>query len=499
MINEQLLSYSREIGKDIYQYGSKLTVKEGTPLGVLRSYFDISPDTIKSLETIDEVKSLESLDNNDNEFFKKIIEDISFSFPHNQSGGMALYDQVMDHLSLEISKDLKEHIKFIKTDVIPIIKEIDESFNDEMSIADTGNIYNCDIVLYSLPDILIKEESLFARYADDIGIGTDWLKFPSLPELQEEELEELIKTGNKNFDINLREASLSEGKYLYSDLIYNIYNYIFRHNKETVYTNSYKSFNDDVLTALIAFVLSNNLLNKPLEKAKLRLREYNEFLTFIRGQAGYYLMKAINDYYSAIKNNKLILSCENGKTVVIDELYNNWINEQEGDSDLLLANSLLKTPYQKLDDIINNKEKLLKNWADYTALLDDQNNKRLVIFKKNKLNEIVERKYQQIYFSRGLPNEEIMKNCAIIKNKIFNLAPEDINDNLSKTLVKLTCDSFFPNTDAEISLLNIQATAETNEDMNIEEAALIGILNYVINWVYKQISVNRFKITKFEL
>jgi len=496
MINEQLLSFSREISKDIYQYGSKLTVKEDTPLGVLRSYFDISPDTIKSLETI---ASRESLDNNDNEFFKKIIKDISVSFPHDQSEGMALYDQVMDHLSLEISKELKDHIKFIKTEVIPIIKDIDNAFNDEMNIVRPNKIYCCDIVLYSLPDILLKEESLFARFADNVGIGTEWLKYPSFPELQPEELEEIIKTGNKNFDYSLKEAILAEGKYTYSDVIYNVYNYIFRHNKETVYTNSYKSFNNDITQALVAFVLSNNLINKPLEKVKLRLREYNDFLNFIRGQSGYYLVKAINDYYSNIKNNKLILSCKGGKTVVIDELYNNWINEQEGDSDLLLANSLLNKPYQKLDDIIDNKERLLKNWANYTALLDDQTNKSFVIFKKNKLSEIMGARYQQIYLSKGLPNEEIVKNCVILKNKIFNLSPEDINENLSKTLVKLVCDSFFPNTDADISLLNIQAAAESNEDMNIEEAALIGILNYVINWVYKQISVTRFKITKFEL
>lgn len=488
MINEQLLSYSRGVSLDFLEHGSKLEVKEGTPLSVLRSYFDISPDTISSSESLD-----------DNERFKKIIEDISISFPHDQDGGMALYDQVMDYLSLEISKYLKDHIKFIKTEVIPIIKEVDEDFNDVISRSEIEDVYSCDITLYSLPSILIAEESFFARFADSAGIGKSWLEYPSLPQLSEDELELLIKTGNKNFDLSLKEAVSSNGRYIFSDLIRDVYTYIFIHNKETVYTNSYKSFNDDVVTALVAFVLSNNLLNKPLEKSKLRLREYNEFLNFIRGQAGYYLIKAINDYYSNIKNNKLILSCEGGKTVVIDELYNNWINEQEGDSDLLLANSLLKTPYQKLDDIIKNKERLLKNWADYTALVTEENSKRLIIYKKNKLSEIIEEKYQQIYFSRGLPSEEILKNCEIIKKKIFNLSPEDINENFSKTLVKLTCDAFFPNTDAEISLLNIQATAESDENIDIEEAALIGILNYVINWVCKQISVTNFKITKFEL
>lgn len=74
--------------------------------------------------------------------------------------------------------------------------------------------------------------------------------------------------------------------------------------------------------------------------------------------------------------------------------------------------------------------------------------------------------------------------------KLANFKQED----LWAVARSLVCGSVYAHTDAEAVILAIDSAATANPDLDIREAALLGTIDYVVQWLVEQVVVNKLKV-----
>lgn len=482
MINENLVALANNLTTQYNNKNYNIKPIERTPLAAL-----VSTMNCKNIENFD----TNSLYNG----ITKGMEDAKIPGERNTQ-----YDIMLNLQSEALATKLKEHINYIRTIVVPYIDDVDDNLKKYIEKLSPADILNYTIEIKTAPELFSNAEFLgmVNNFADSIIYSDELPTKPIFPALTEEtsgEIKKLLSTGNFNFDSMVEKYFYTEPEDAKENLT--IYNTVFSRKSKRSIPKLSTLFNprdpEGIKYAILTFIIGCNIFDNPPEGLQITLTEYKKGIRNLIGQAGHYIKLAIENFETAIKRKRLIITSEKGKTVVNGPLYQKWIEEMGGDSDVILGNSLRKQPYFYLDELINNKEDLLRNWRMYTSVLENKDNVKRLESIKTKLYLILIDKFKEELKNGTMSEEDFpsKKNLAI--RELDYLSLNDILDDqrLNDAIVKIVCKSRFPGTDADFTLGSIQKIASEKDGIDIKEAALIGTINYAAQWVASQLKLEK--------
>lgn len=395
------------------------------------------------------------------------------------------HNVVLDEVVPVVAEAVRNVVKLSKTVVIPYVEKLVNDTQESMKQYEASNLLKSEIICFYLPKPMyspVMKESLerFASSEYDPSYVLD-LEFP---QLSDEELNKLILSGSAQLDkeINLWLAEKGSGflssvwaDFFVGQKIKSFHQYIAK-----------KDFNGpDLDRAFAVCQLARNLFDNPPEGVASNLTIYNDRIATLRNIASRRLLIEIDFHLvEVLKLKNIIRHISDKKIYVYGDSYMDFLNAG-GMPEVIMGSALLATPLKDADSLLENKDKLINSWNKYCALTNSAEVSENFVRLKNELR----RNFRKMILEE-MDDAQLNREAAIDNfNKLLNTYAEVDLDCIYTAVVRLVCRSRFSNTDAETVILLINEAAKNNPELPIREAATIGVIQYIAEWVAKQFKV----------
>lgn len=414
----------------------------------------------------------------------------------------------MDGYINDLSKLVTAHIAHAKNVVKPKVMDMaNKLITYKETTANTEPSAKFNIVSLVTPNIF--KDGLFldsiSGYRDTSIISPD-LSF-NLPNQSQEELVELISTGEKRTDDLILEWLGG----LDADFLSTIWIAVFTKlpldtgNKELASKLSYVKGNlgevgssntferADIMLAI--FLFARKLMDHVVEGSEIPLQLYKRTAGQIKDFAGASLANCIKKIDLFISTKQLVLELDTARYTakVNGELYKAWL--AEGGCPEVILGLIVSGQMIYDQSMIDSKRDAFKaQWESYyTFAKTGDINKSFYNFKnyvKDLAGEILENledDAKEYIHGNSSRKETIIK---LIEDEIERFKHQDMDD-IQEVALTIVAKCIYCYTSAYNILHDMKEAAEVNADIDVREAALLAAVNYIADYLAAQITLNK--------
>lgn len=413
------------------------------------------------------------------------------------NGAQSAHDALLSDMVVDIAGHVQNHLQFAKTVVRPVIQELVTEVEERIKALPLSLEYALDIVVLDPPEPMISPafEEMVAEFKEVAYVPvTDYM---SLPLLSGAEVLSHMATGAAETDEAVAIWAAKKG------------DAFFQHVWECVFTASPTAERFDNLiqdrrtgtdAALTVFLLCKRMYDNPIEGVVMTLPDFNGKIAQLRNQAALRLSHAYEEYARDSKMNLLIKNYSNQEVVVNGNVYRKWL-EEGGNNAVIFGSMLTDRPAKFVMDLDGKRAELLALWERHNQMLTvGERNRRFVRYKdilRGSLHNLVAGEGLQRCFGHLAQGDipvttnqaEYQQFLANVDQFVDSLREVDFK-NLWELSLQAVCQCMFFYTDADRILGGIERACTDNEGIEIREAALLSLIDYVVDYVCNQMTLS---------
>lgn len=410
------------------------------------------------------------------------------------------HSRSMDAYIHDIAKAVTAHVAFAKNTVRPLVTEFAEAYQsyrasfEPKEAADSANIR-----VLRLPSVLSDESFLDTFTAFK---GKPILKPDTgfcLGAKTTEELQQMILIGHQRTDKMISEWV----SHLPESFLFNVWTSFFCASGVATPTGEVPvAVNYEEIARLNAFdkadvALAITLISRKLEdnveSTNLSLERYRTIASQYVEYGRTVLLSALESIAMMIRNGTLIVD-KNVKTMTVSvnaEVYKPWL-ESGGTPEVLFGLLVDDASAFSVALIDDNKDKYAKRWEQYSAFYRNRELGNSFTYAKNFLEQQFINAMQTLTESEQeivvkQPNL-IEANVTKVREYLASVRPQDIGDSYDVAL-QLVAKIRFSYTSSYQILSDIVQASGYNPNVDVREAALLAVINYVSDYMADQIAL----------
>lgn len=478
MINYNSLTAAISLADKLEKKGIQLKPIAGTPLATLMTAGHLPNPDVGSMDMSAE-------------------ERIQFGSTAKNAQGICEHDLVMDEVIEVLKRTVTWGLDLARNQVNPCVHTAVQFVEDytasAMTLKNTAISVKADIYHSIWGSHYLQ--GMVERYNEtavkDVKLG---ITVP-LPENLPTPLA-LVETGIARFNGELTDfvASLPE------NYITDLYNKVFVSTGED-YNPSLLSWLNPLYVEpnqiLLIHLMAVRLLENVPEGIRAGLNEYKEFMADIVAQSGRSMVRVLERRESAVAKKTLINDWTQfreddiGITPIAirvnGDMYGKFL--EAGGSPEVLFGAFLYDRNYNYDMLLERKDQYIKIWESQERVMSTN----LRLQKANHyLIGLVRAVEKQI---ADLPDDLLVTERSIYITSLHAYVRDMPNnwyeDCLFTTLRKVICNVMFPHTDALEILTMLDTAAKENPTLDIREAGLLAMIEYIPNWVATLITADK--------
>lgn len=493
MITTEIATAAISIAEEFDRRNLRIVTLQGSGLACLSQACGVQFKTNVNVATTLDERNLS---------YEPTVETLKFeSTMPGAEGAGSVHDKELDSMVTEISDAVSQHLSFAKNTVRPLVQELTTAITAALAAYPDTATFNPVVVRVDLPEPMLMpaiEESIM-EYRENAYVPIGGLVV-DLKELPACDILAALKTGAKTTDAAIDAWVAKLGENFFSDLWRTVFTKGYTRGTGNVET--FETLVEDKVTgtdaAFAVYLLGKRLLDNPPEDSPYSLKDYRMVIGGLLEQAGVRLAKAYERREGDLKSDRLLLNYDSrGFIYVFKPIYEKWLSEGANNA-VLLGNVLSDSPAISAPAISERAAEYMTLWERQnrfmTVTLVNRRNveaRKTIAFKTEELlaANLVEcfggySKEQVITFH----TPEVVKAMALVNECVDNLSTEQLAD-IWAVSTKLVCSCIFYYTDAYKILTGIDSAVKQNPGIDIREAALLSLVEYVTDYVCDQLQV----------
>lgn len=390
--------------------------------------------------------------------------------------GKADHDDMMEQSVRALSRVVERNLDLTQNVVKPAIERVVELTTKYIDDAGQSYLTPVSVVPFYYPDIW-QDQSLedlvnFAREqpARDITLN---LTIP-----QPEDLVGALSTGMGRFDQDIREWVETVGL----DFVAGMWNSLFGKTGTGSLLPLIRGQYAEANRALAAFLFSRRLLSDIPEGLDMDLSSYRAYMSGIMQQSALMVARAISGRSNDVRLKRLIISmpptgAETGTILVNGDVYDQWL--AEGGSPEILFGSFFSDRQINYGVLLSEKDRYLREWKGTFALLQSKSASVRFDALVDGLRSATLTVISEIPEEYRVVDESVYRER--LRERMKRVKLKDLSE-IWHTARKIVCRVIFPDTEAERILNAIDAVCKENPDMDIREAALFSVIDWLTCW-----------------
>jgi hypothetical protein len=400
----------------------------------------------------------------------------------------------LDGMVSVISKAVQGHLNFARSVVSPVVQELVKEVEEDIKSLPVNLQYTLEIKVLDPAEPMIEPafEEMIDAFKDIAYMPIDG--YLSLGEKSGAEVVELLGTGSKGSDEAIAVWSSKRGDTFFQ----HVWDCVFTAAPTQSRFNSLIQDKDSGIdAALTVFLLCKKLYDTPPEGTNMSLPAYNEMIARLRDQAALRLHHAYEEYARNSTTGLLVKSFNLSEVQVNGNVYRKWL-EAGGNVAVIFGSLLSSRPARFVRELDEGAAQFLATWEQHNFLLStSERNKRFARYKEilhSRLLGVVGADLQTCFahLRPGIPaNTNMPEYLEFLKNAdaFVDTVIESDFKNLWSLALKAVCRSAFYYTSAEKILGGIEQACQDNEGIEVREAALLSLIDYVVDYVCDQMSL----------
>lgn len=385
-------------------------------------------------------------------------------------------------------KMVLRQLNIARNEVIPICDRMVAAVSEIMQENTNEQIQKYSVKIDTLPQVFRNGNllAILEEYkASQIRPQTTVFNFG---EMVAEDVIAKLNTGFKATDDDIALWVGEQG----TDFFIRVWNDFFNITPSSEVGDYFEKLSSDRNRSLAVFLIARTLMDNPIETANMNLTEYTNNLSIIRNLAGYVLYHQLVTLDNNINRGMLIIGCQRGVATVNGDVYDKWLREG-GDVDVILGYALINdqagNPGVATEfELSENKDKLLKAWYNFVSIAKASALENKYRTLRGTLTSTFLRYLEDEVGNQEGFDGDIARMYKDFKEALFKTPDEELRD-INRAVTKLVCCSRFKNTDAFILLSRIDFYTKENPELEVREAATLAVIDYVTDWVFKQIRI----------
>lgn len=402
----------------------------------------------------------------------------------------------------DIGKAVLGHIKVAKSTVAPLVGELADEihkFYEKEHVQEPSAKFN--IIVERLPDFLNEGmiKDAYEMYSSSGLLTPD--RILDLSYKDKTEIIDLMSTGSKSIDISIAKwASNLPETYLESvwDMLFTMEDA--RHSVTIGFDLSAMQDSRQLYGAItlstVVFLISRKILEVTQDSA-LDLQKYRKIVTQYLTYSGACICTLLNKAKLFDRSETLVTNLlENAYTAYVNgTVYDSWLaegNQVETIFGLIVSGKRIYTK-----SMINAaKDELQRNWQSYYAFSKTSDNNKfyrrfldyIVSIFKIMLNQITPT--EEIYLEKMDRQLYFRKVYELLDQEIKMIRPDELEDvyGIAERLIG-KCRFYY--TSSYQILSDIRKVTKINPNLEVREAALVAMINYLTDYVSDQITINK--------
>lgn len=478
MINYNSLTAAISLADKLEKKGIQLKPITGTPLATLMTAGHLPNPDIGSMEMSAE-------------------ERIQFGSSCKNAQGVCEHDMVMDEVIEVLKRTVTWGLDLARNQVNPCVHTAVQFVEDytasAMTLKNTAISVRADAyhAIWGSHYLAGMVERYNETAVKDVKLA---ISVP-LPENLASPLA-LIETGITRFNGDLADfvASLPE------NYITDLYNKVFT-STDDQYNPSLLSYLNHLYVEpnqiLLIHLMALKLLDNVPEGIRAGLNEYKEFIAEIIAQSGRAMVRTLERRESAVAKKVLINDWTQfreddiGITPIVirvnGDMYSKFL--EAGGSPEVLFGAFLADRNYNYDLLLERKEQYCNIWESQERVM--ATNLRLQKANHYQIG-LVRAVEKQIM---DLPDDLLVTERSIYMTALHayvrGLPNNWYEESLFITLRKVVCNVMFPHTDALEILTTLDTVAKEHPTLDIREAGLLAMIEYIPNWVATLITADK--------
>jgi hypothetical protein len=408
----------------------------------------------------------------------------------NDATGVCEHNVTMDHLVELGANAVRQHLYVVRNLVKPAVLDLAQKVGTALDNMPAGQVLGLELKIFDLPAPMKNPalDSLTSKFEETP------LASPSLnvkcPDIQMDELRELLHTGAKSLDSDIDQWIAVKGDSWFLQLWEDIFTT--KNSQFSKFADAVNCREEGYDRALAIFLIARKLFEDPIEGIPMSLPSFKSAMAEFRNQAAAKLARAASDW-ATTKKNGIIVRRSEPKSVTVNEcVYREWIKDG-GSNELLFANLLKKTGFVGIKQILAQAGTLQAFWNQQVAYAGSiERSQRFVTAKSLFLSEfrkqLADAKGEQDGPDAGAYDRAHVE--SLFKAELAKLKESDLDD-LHCVALKLLCRSRFYKTDAEDFLTEMETITKENPMLSPREVASLAAVEYICCWVAEMFNVTR--------
>lgn len=402
---------------------------------------------------------------------------------------LTMHDQEMGTYVDQLSKLVTQHISYAKNVVRPLVLEMEKSYREFCGTNPRKDpAQDFDIRVAQLAG-LFKDDSFLetlSYYKDRPAIVPDRRLPMALKE--DAELLPLVMTGHDRTDRLIMEWLSTKDPQFLGHVWMSFFSSGIRYKGVSFEEiNSLQVFEKADL-ALAVHLFARKIYDD-VQPTNLELKHYKTLVTQYRDWSGATLVNSLKRISLMLSTDVLVVSNLNRTLVVNGEVYAKWI-DAGSDPEILLGVAISGDRVSSRAAIDANAKGYLRQWEAYETFFRAKESNKGRDYKKEFLNRAV---YEALRTMDPIEQDyktkcSLYENTVLQKSKdyIASLGDKQLEDGHTIALELVACCRFHFTSAYQI-LSDIAKAAEVNPDVDVREAALLAVVNYISDYIAAQL------------
>lgn len=410
------------------------------------------------------------------------------------AAGATAYATVLDEVTTPAIDGLLRQVKKVRTIVLPVVNDFVERVEQAQASITPSSLGKYEIKYIETPDVM-KNTNMFsslhgmaqAEEADSV------IASAGLPMIPDSAIAELLQTGAGAADAELLKWVLSHG----SSYLSRIWNEIFVDSRvrENAEFETYSAFKqlvhepaNDLVNCTIIYLLASKLYDSPLPGTNMTLGEFNDKMDFFKNEAGGNLYRKLAARIRAEELGLLVAAVQGTVITVHAGVYQDFVG-RGGDNDALFGMILSDKRRSTVSEVLENAPVYRQAWHAKALAIRNENNGARKIHVCQAISEVF-----RLQLKEAADTETAVRNTHDILDRfnqeLSNVEEADLND-LHLLAIRLICRTRFTNDASERILTAMHRIGCENKGIEAREAISLAIFEYLTDWTFSQIKVER--------
>lgn len=414
--------------------------------------------------------------------------------------GVVKHDTIIDNIVDVAAKSIQASIHMARNVVNPVVKAVIADIETELHKAEI-NVTNQLAVLPRIYKNIWNSpvlEGMVERY-EDSAVTDLRLAFVHKP-LTPQELMELVKSGSGRFNEEI-EAWVGE---IGPEFLATVYrdtfcsdNEMAQHDDAVMLSPSIDGATVDMDRVLAIHFMARKLKTSVQEDINMSLSDYREYMANVIEQSGRAVCRIMEKRARDKKQRVLIvrypaaspdsLYAKESYIEVNADVYNQWL--EEGGTPEVIMGAFLYDRETGYSQTLENKEHYKAVWDRRAQLLRSQAYSARYNTTVQALGVAVAKQINLV------KDEELPVQSRAVLHQRLAECLNDMNvkkvEDIYLCARRVVCHVMFAHTNAEEILDNIDAACKANPGIDIREAALLAVIDVVVDWIASQFTVTK--------